>query len=255
MGQAPNNYPAFFIMQLDSDFLKTCQSFQSSKTQKCFTSCVVFCYDGWIDLDKCSFKLATNMKQNINCQICTQEPISKELKVCRAPMAAPLGPVSAVLFCSLVSAFEEYLRSIACLVLRPIPSEKTAWDELCWQRRARLSLDEWEPLVWHDRNVRQHLSERCQQHSDSTLCLSLLWWTSFHHISFFIWLLHRLSYGCFPHCSLVLVNTKSVFLCLSARQRFSQPSAILRQRKTQKKRGAASMSLLWQTITGTVKIF
>lgn len=63
------------------------------------------------------------MKQNINCQICTQELIPKEPKVCRAPMAAPLGRVSAVLFCSLVS---EYLSSNACLLLRPIPSENTA---------------------------------------------------------------------------------------------------------------------------------
>lgn len=66
------------------------------------------------------------MKQNINFQICTQELILKELKVCRALMAASLGPVSAVLFCSPVSAFEEYLSSITCLLLRLIPSENTA---------------------------------------------------------------------------------------------------------------------------------
>lgn len=122
------------------------------------------------------------------------------------------------------------------------PVMKYARAELCWQRWALLFPDERELLGWHGRNVRQHLSDGCHQHFGSTLS-QILWWTwchglSFHHISFFfIWHFHCFWFGCFPQCSLFLVNAESIFLCLPVRQRFFQPSAnaIFSQRKTERR--------------------
>lgn len=157
-------------------------------------------------------------------------------------MAAPFGPVSDrdVLCCSSVLPWgiSEHWGMFAPA---SDPVMKYARAELCWQRWARLSLDERELLGWHGRNARQHPFDGCHQQLDSTLS-KILWWTwchglSFHHLSFFIWHFHCFCYVCFPLCFLFLVNARSIFLCLPVRQIFFQLSAIaiFSQRQTRRR--------------------
>lgn len=139
-----------------------------------------------------SFKLATNMRQNINFQIYTDQIISVTRRwKCSETWQLPLLDLCQIEKCfSLLPVYPFWGISELSGMFAPAsdPVMKYARAELCWQRWALLSLDERELLGWHGRNLRQHLSDGCHQHLDSTLS-EILWWTwcrglSFHHRSF-----------------------------------------------------------------------
>lgn len=154
------------------------------------------------------------------------------MRVCSALMAAALGPVSDrdVLSRSLALPLRNFW------ALRHVCSCVWSSHEICpsWTLLTEVIsvVSGWtrELLGWQGRIVRQHLSDGCHQHLDSTLS-QILWWTRCRGLSFliisllFIWHFHCPWYGCFPQCFLFLVNAESIFLCLPVRQRFFQPSA------------------------------